>query len=719
MAEIIDQKPLSGTPSIVKGKTANRPSRWEAPFTFDGSQGLGDALTSWVREAVSEGEWFLRNQTGHRFVDVSHRIMADVGFNEVPETLSNVSINFVKRDVREMVGLLANPRPLASFKCEATQFQEQADLLNKGYLSWYNTSFVDREIWKALYYAAVDGTGYLLTEWDPGFWAPGKGDVRPTPLGVDSVLPIQIPAETWDLQEAYAVVIRRQFPITYLMKRFPHVAHRLVPDGEDISRWRRMLGGMKDIIAATVHNTYGSQRGYRGEDPSTRHLVTVYDVYIQDYAINNTGRDVLMGQVGSPWEYIVPSYGSPMPRHLADPQTRVELKRPANMHDARMYPMRRHLVTTRNSVLYDGTSRWWHGQVPLVKFVLDSSPYEYCGIPLTKEPAKAQAAVTSLLRAYDDASNARLRPPVAFDGSRVNPAMARAVDPRMGGQVVEMSNMIGEPFKLLIDSKYYDLGVGVLEFIQWIKEEGTRLMGLHDVQDMAKAAQIPSGDTMEKLQELAGPLATDMSRNMEKALKCLADQFKALFFEFYTVPRRFSMFGPDGITKQDLDFDPAQLVPDDLALPGLGPKATRAQRARAHMLNFEYSIVPNSVYQMTQSTRKLQLVQLAKLGMPISPLTILEQFDIPNPEKEFEKWKEFQIAQGKAAIEVQAEVQQAALAADPMGQLAGVIQGAMGMSPEQTQGNPGPGRKPSGQQSPHLEVKQDEMGGQRTTIAES
>lgn len=708
-----------GAPAIAKSKNTNRPSRWEAPFRYDGSQSQGDALTAWVREIVSEGEWFLRNQTGHRFVDISHRIMADIGFNEVPETLSNVSLNFVKRGVREMVGTLANPRPLASFRCENPLYQAQADLLNKGYLSWYNTSFADRELWRALYYAAVDGTGYILSEWDPGFWAPGKGDIRLTPLGVDSVLPIQIPAETWDLQEAYAVVIRRQFPITYLMKRFPLVANKLVPDGEDISRWRRMLGGMKDIIAATVHNTYGSQRGYRGEDPSTRHLVTVYDVYIQDYAINHSGQDRLMGQVGSPWEYTVPSYGKPLATGVADPSTRVELTRPANNHDARIYPYRRHLTVTRNAVLYDDTSRWWHGQVPVVKFTLDSTPYEYCGIPLTKEPAKAQAAVTSLLRAFDDSSNARLRPPLAYDGSRANVAMARAIDPRVGGQVVEMSNMIGEPFKMLIDPRYYDLPQETLEFINMLMQRGSDLMGLSGIKELQQAAQIPSGDTIEKIQELSGPLATDMSRNMEKGLKQWAEQFKALFFEFYTVPRRFTMFGPDGITREDLDFDPAQLVPEDLKLPGLGPGSTRAQRARAHMLNFEYSIVPNSVYQMTQSTRKLQLLQLAKLGMPISPLTILEQFDIPNPEKEFEKWQEYQAMQAQAALQVQAQIQQAQLAMNPLGALSGAIQGAMGMSAQQTQGNPGPGRKPTGQVPPHLEVKEDEMGGARSTISES
>lgn len=231
-----------------------------------------------------------------------------------------------------------------------------------------------------------------------------------------------------------------------------------------------------------------------------------------------------MGQVGSPWEYTVPYYGQPIPTGLAT-QEGIPITRPANLHDARIFPYRRHLVTTRNAVLYDGPSRYWHNQVPLVKFVLDQDPHEYCGIPVTKEPAKAQAAVTSLLRAYDDSANAKLRPTLVYDGSRMNPALARSIDTRMGGQAIEVSNMLGEPFKFAIDPAYYQMGTDTPAFIQMLMDNATKLMGLQDIQALAQAAQIPSGDTMEKIQEMAGPLQTDMSRNMEKALKQLGEQF--------------------------------------------------------------------------------------------------------------------------------------------------------------------------------------------------
>jgi len=456
-------------------------------------------------------------------------------------------------------------------------------------------------------------------------------------------------------------------------------------------------------------------------------LVTVYDIYILDREVNTSGGDIMMGLKDSPWMYRVPSFGADIPMPVNDVAGK-PLYRKASTFDARMFPYRRHVIATRNTILQDDTSRWWHGQVPLSKITLDSNPMEYCGVPLTKEPAKLQMMVTSLLRAYDDSANARLRPPLAYDDSRMAEGEARKIDPRVGGQVIGQRNMLGEAFKLLVDPAYYNQASDILPFIQWAKEEGTKLIGLHDLAAMQKAAQLPSGDTIEKLNELAGPLATDMSRNMETSLKHVGEQFKALFFEFYTAKKRFHLLGPDGITREDVDFDPANLVPSAMNLPGIGMAGTRAERARAHMANFKFQIVPNSIYQMTQSTRKLLTLQLARMGMPISPYTVLEQFDVPNvgrppklpdgknPVTEIEKFKAWKQEEVQMAVEQQMQMAQAQMEMNPLGMLAGAIEGAGQAPGGQAPGKPQPGRPPSAQKMPHLETKD---GGTRSTVAES
>lgn len=689
------------------GAGSSRPSRYEAPYQWDGSRPQAQRILAWMNECVQEGEMFLKGQSGYKFVDTSHRLMADIGFDELPRTLSKASKNFVKKNVRELVGTLSNPRPLASFKTDNPDWEDQAEIVNKGYLHWYLASFADRRIREALQFAAVEGTGYLTMDWDPGFWVPGDGEVTLQALGVDAVLPVQISPEDWDLQKAYAVVIRRQYPIFHVMRRFPLAAHLIAPDGEAVSKWRRLVNTMMDRMTPTVQNTYMSNRGYRGEDPAGKHLVTVYDIYILDSQVNNGQSPIKKGVEGSPWEYNVPFYGQPIPTGLNYPGTSSPITRPADYHDSRIFPYRRHIIATRTAVLYDDTSKWWHGNVPLVKFRLDDWPFEYCGIPSTKDPAKSQAMFTSLWRAYDDSANARLRPPLGYDKDRVS-ADAAKIDPRVGGQVVGMRNMIGEAFKLLIDPRYYQMSPDILAFLAEIEEGATKLMGLHDLVSMSKAAQIPGSDTIEKLAEMAGPIATDMSRNMEASIRDLGELWKAMFFEFYSVRKRFQILGKDGVTREDFDFDPSTLVPSNIDLPMVGRGGTRAERARVHMRNFHFSIVPNSIYQMTQSTRRLLLLQLARMGMPLPPKYLMDQFDIPNPQKRIDEFWEYKAEEAQKMTQIQIM----ASAMNPMAQMLSHMQGAM-----QGGGNPqGEGRPPSGQSPPHVEQKD---GGMRTTISES
>ena len=700
------------SPAVVTGAGARsfRPSKYEAPYQWNGDGPQAQRILAWLAESIQEGETFLKNQTGYKFVDASLRIMSDIGFDELPRTLSKASKNFVKRDVRELVGTLANPRPITSFRSDNEEWADQADILNKAYQHWYLDSFVDRRLREALQFAAWEGTGYLIMEWEPNYWIPGDGDIRLQATGVDSVLPIAIPPETWDLQQAYAVIIRRQYPVFQVMRRFPLQAHLISPDGDGPGRLRRLANYLMDRVTPTVQNTYGAHRGYRGEDPAGSKLVTVYDVYIRDTQANMGDSSIKKGVEGSPWEYQVPYRGQGIPIGMNHPMTGMPITKPADYHDARIFPYRRHIVATRTAVLYDDTSKWWHGQVPVVKFRLDDSPFEYCGVPVSKEPAKLQAMLTSLLRAYDDSSNARLRPGLVYDKNRISEALAKAFDPRAGGQVIGASNMMGEILKMAVDPQYFALDANILETMQWAEESGSRLMGLHDLTAMAKAAQVPGADTIEKLAEMAGPMATDMSRNMEASLRDLGELWKCMFFEFYSARKRFQILGRDGVTREDFDFDPSTLVPSSMDLPVVGRGGTRFERARVHMRNFHFSIVPNSIYQMTQSTRRLLLLQLGRMAMPIPPKYLMEQFDIPNPQKMIDEFWEYKMeeAQKMTAIQI------AAMAMSPMGMAGMAMQQGLqgGGGPNQQ----GPGRPPSGQEPPHMEQKD---GGTRSTIAES
>lgn len=174
--------------------------------------------------------------------------------------------------------------------------------------------------------------------------------------------------------------------------------------------------------------------------------------------------------------------------------------------------------------------------------------------------------------------------------------------------------------------------------------------------------------------------------------------------QYYTTTRVMQIVGPDGITPQVFDYDPASLVPSHL--PGEDPDkpsaADRIQRARTFADNLEFFILPNSLHELTQTTIKLGLIQLKKAGIKIDSQTIAEAWNVPS----------YGTIPGSTVIEKYQNEQEIDLAfAARMKQEAG----AEGLLPPQPPANP-VGRPPSGQQSPQMEQKD---GGTRTTVTES
>lgn len=172
----------------------------------------------------------------------------------------------------------------------------------------------------------------------------------------------------------------------------------------------------------------------------------------------------------------------------------------------------------------------------------------------------------------------------------------------------------------------------------------------------------------------------------------------ALIMQWYTLPRRLKILGPDGLTDEDYDHDPQNMVPSHLPWEDTKEPSiyTLFQRGVAHLDNFMFYITPGSLHEITQSTKQLMLLQLSKLGMPIDPWTILEAFSVPNvgPPPEgttsvIERWADWNYL--KAGI-------------------AAKVAGAM---PQTQQGR---GRPNSNHAPAHIEQKD---GGTRSTVSTS
>jgi hypothetical protein len=276
--------------------------------------------------------------------------------------------------------------------------------------------------------------------------------------------------------------------------------------------------------------------------------------------------------------------------------------------------------------------------------------------------------------------------------------------------------MVQDPLRPLLPVTFYEFPSYVPAVIDRNEQRITHQMGVADATALARARQLPAGDSVDKIMESLGPLMKDQSRNMEESIRGFGEMWKSNFFQFINAKRRMELQGPDGLTDEDWDYEPGTLIPQReppdshrsvLNIPAF-------ERARWHKDNFTFTVTPYSLHELNSVTRKLFYLQLALRGFPLDWWTQAELFDIRNfgPAPTYEDPETGEIRTANTIMErwtVQMEIMTR-------------LQQAGGGGGQMTLGGKGGahrGRPPSGQQPPTLEQKGGLEGGTRSTIRES
>lgn len=694
-----------------------------------------DELAAWCRDIIADGRSYLRLQPAYPYIqDGLDLINGDFERQKV-DKLSDLKTEATVRNIKELVAAQTNIRMIPAFNTQITEFAKQTVILNKGFMAWQGMTFADRKIRKAWQYSCVAGTGYAGIRYDPNFYYKGKGDNVLDAYGPLDVLPVGM-GRQHDLQRAYTVAIRVETPV--------HEAWRLFPDYRDQIAPHRSAAVPAGVtsravrFASAILKRFGPA-GFRHEHEATPWAMTdVYYIYVDDDSLNETGSEIDMmgpdGQSGTSWCYKVPYVGQELPIGNGK-------YRKAGREDCLLYPNRRLIIYVDDAGIAVNpepekqASPYWHSKVPIVQFRADDWAWNFLGFPLTRYGRNLEKAAINLQRGMVDAMNVRLSPPRAYDRNTQASALAAALDTRIPNQVVGLDmNLGGNPITPLIPFQWYEYPPHFLQATDGLYQKIKDQMGVADATAMARARQLPSGDSLEKLMESLGPLIKDQSRNMEESIRGLGEMWKSNFFQFITAARRLQLLGPDGLAEEDYDYDPGTLIPDSELiiqmhkadkLNGSGSDTwerysesneaiPRFTRARWHKDNFSFAVTPYSLHEFNSMTRKLFYLQLQARGFPIDWWTLAQLFDIQNfgpvpkmtdPETGdqreagtiLEKW----LAQKEIEIRMQAALQKEAQEA--------------GIQPPGQAGGKGPGRKPSGQQPPTLEQKP----GGRSTVRES
>lgn len=688
-----------------------------------------DAILSWFNQALGQGQAYLATQSSYSGIDDALAMIRGERQLLKPVPLSSVTIPKTAQYIDEEIALLSNIRPMTDFKCDSTDPVHQAIALqlNNCYKAWYLDEHFDSTIDEALQWAAI-AKGYIHLTWEPPdeFDADGEGHIASGAKGPRDVFVINIPPDH-DIQKAQAVIIREELPLPLVKARWPEYADQIKPDR--MSPTANQIAPRLWAKVRTWWNSFGP--GSRAEDePNPFPVVDVYYVYLRDASLNLTTSEIDM-ESDKVWGYKVPPLvnadGTPheewtglyeMRDGLAipDPQTGEpkKLMRRTTKKEAMLYPNRRMFICTKDLLFRDGPSYFWHGKVPLIPVDLDKKVFQYLGNSLWSKGKSIEDSANETLRNIDDSDSCRLRPPLLGDTNVVPQQFLEdsVVNTRQAGLVIPMPTAMSteNPLKPMLPAENYNVPQGIMDRLQFKFDQLRQVLMLPGTNELVRAKQIPSGDSIEKLAELSGPGIQRLSRRLEKALREVGEQFKWLVFEFYTAAKRFEVLGPDSITPIDIDFDPSFMVPDSLdEYPELAGPDNRYRRARIHGRKFHFRITPNSAHNMTQYTRKMLYLMLMKQGFPIDPWSVSEAFDItnfgpppPDTKTIMERWMVWQ--------DIQLELKgQLAKKAQELGLGGGNGAGGEGQGA-------GGGRPNSGKKAPHLAMKE---GGTRPTNSTS
>ncbi len=729
-----------------------------------------DSLTSWIAPDKSEPDKvvaYVNNvvQNYNRSLQSSgnyHRlhkaIKALMKYSPDAEDdksgrLSNLSFNRTKRQATKLVAILSDIRPTGDFETSDPELADQANVLSQLYKAlWSHPSTQVRKTLISLFQYALTGEGYLYTSWESDPFRNREPTLSFQALSIDDIAFAQLPKDK-DIQKAYCTVIRHEMPIAMACMLYPKdMAY--FSSTSTIPKWlrpiKKAVGRLfeSEALNASYEESMSGNGFPHSQAPVTSEsTIDIYECYIMDFSVNKSGKEIEMGEPSTPEYYKVPYIGQEIPTCLSNLDGK-PITRKATEKDCLIYPNRRRVICTNSHLISDTTSPWAHGQTPLTRFTLNDWVWDRIGDPVALEGERLNFTIEAIYKGFHDMMERQFRPGMKLPNT-LSESTRDGFDARKAGV-----NLAVDPFtNTSVDTVIpYQLNViqnTALEFTNMLKEECDYMIGEPDLRALTQAQQVPSAKTFEKFLELAGPLTMFVALNIEASLMEVGEQVKALLMQYCTAPKRYHILGRKGLTNEDFDYDPGNMVPSKEKMVAYGSNifpTTLNERTRLYSRKFTYRIMPGAAYQLTDVQRQMMILQLwmDPKNFPISPWTVAEAFGIkigPIPEgltdelKAWEWWQRKQAElgiqlQGQGQIEaakIQLQIQQAMQQQQAMQALSGLsmlapqddqsidpnaINGLSGTDLEKR----GTGRPPSGQEAPSLQSKD---GGTRQTITES
>jgi hypothetical protein len=683
-------------------------------LTHEALTGQGDPrVLGWLREAVQEGDRISKSDPSY---DKMSAGMAYVAGDQRPQSapaqgkpsyIPSTTINESRRVVQSHASALTDLKPLFAYKSMNQAFTLQADLINKLTVAWWISTMADLELGHCVKFALCAGTGDLVTEWNP--YLGMGGDLQISARDARDTLPIRPATHNRSIQAWDGLILRESHTVNVLKGLYPGMEHRFRPTTDSLLS--TLMGRFRHTISRLISPGADTLSGLEAAPMASRVRsgeVLLYRTYLTDRTKNLTTKPIPMGTPGASWAYVVPPGGY-------------------------LYPYKRLIVSTPDTILYDGPNTYWHGQFPVSRLKLWDLPWHFYGLPLLGDLIPMQDAINASIQDIMLGIRKWLDPSVTYDRSAVSESFMRGFDPQRPGTKIKL-NTTGarEGFKIN-EGPPANVMQTALGTLQFLLDKFNDLSGTPNLNQLLALRQLPSADTLAKYWEAMTPELRAEGRQVEAFLRDVAEQSKVIRFQYESNAKRVAILGDAGLGLADFDFDPEAMVPslnpgDVGYTPDLDASKPRHQRAQAFHKSIVFTLAPNSILAMNATEQKMIRLQLARGGM-YDFWSLCESLEIPNigappaiPLPPLTPIDPVMIAQ-MAMQPGGAQAIAAKYTMDPMtGQLLEIrvpqtvterliAQQQMGIGMSQSPA----GRKASGQAAPEMETKSDG----RTTVTES
>jgi len=556
-------------------------------------------VLGWAIEALQESDYYIRNQPGYgRSKELARLITGDDRpFRE--GTLSTTSDNETGRLFGVQSADLTDWKPYWQYESFNADHEQQVRIQSNILTSWF-PRYGERATELSVKRALISGASVMNLVWDPN-----RQDIALNSRHIHDVRPIRPFGDTGSFQDCFAVIDQREMPVNYVKSMFPHAADYIRAE-----RDASLASALNQASARVFRGSPLMMQNQLASLPSSKlgalPVVDLYRLYVDDRSINDSDGPVEMGD----WGDAADGSGRRIP--LNDFSYRVEPGDP-------LYPLKRLIIFTREVMLYDGPSNYWHAMFPYVKLCLDTMPDSWFGTSAFWRLIPLQRSLDRLYRAVDDHVAKILHPGKQAPKIGVAASELARYKTNMPGQSVRY----GPAGKIEVE-EIPNLDEIVPLQIDKILARMAAHVGVQQAINMAALAGLSEDPKIEQILGALQPETRARSRSLEASQREIGVMFAYDVAEFYPMGRRVAMLGDDGVTTEDYDIDRYSLIPayvgGDYGPDGRvrsevhGNPRPRFDRGREFYRQFSLNIKPASMLKSAETTERLLTLTMRRQG---------------------------------------------------------------------------------------------------------